>query len=166
MFAPITTFWPGFKQAANWMMKEDIHFQTVLPQAHTVSYEVVRLESGAERLKFSFGGNTGDAAYAEFLMSIQANEQRKKWPSTLDGLNALISRTVIERQARAIERVVSLAQASYRCSNREDRDLLREMIMEIGISRPAARDALLASIDEIELGSASKESARLVVNRA
>lgn len=166
LFIPITTFWPGFKQAANWLMKEDIHLQTMLPKAQSLSYEVVRFESGAERLKLNFGDKSGEEAYAEFTGSIQDEYQRTQWPSTLDGLNALVSRTMIERQARAIERVVSIVQATYRYSNREDRDLLREMIGELGVTRPAAKAALLISIDEIELGLAKRESARFVVNHA
>jgi hypothetical protein len=165
MLSPITSFWPGFKQAANWLLKEDMFFQTMLPQAHTVRYEVLTLESGAERLKFHFGEKSGDEAYAEFLATIHAKEQRQRWPANLNGLDALIRKTIIDRQVSMTEITRDRVKATYRSSSREDRDLLREMIGELGGGgREAARDALLMTVAEIDL--AGRETSRMATIRA
>ncbi len=81
VLSPLTSSWPGFKQAANWLMTEDIFFQTMLPGARAARYEVEILESGAERLKFVFNEKTGDEAYAEFLASIGNDRHRLRIPS-------------------------------------------------------------------------------------
>ncbi len=147
ILSPLTSSWPGFKQAANWLMKEDIFFQTMLPGARAPS----SLESGAERLKFVFNEKTGDEAYAEFLASI--GNDRHRWPANLNGLDTLIRKTVIDRQARMTDVVLDRVQDAYRDSSREYRDLLCEMIAEriVGNGRETARDAMLMTFAEIEL---------------